>query len=144
MALFEEPRDRVLVQQADILGKEGHEHLQDESLRSDAVHLAGYQLIEANRQSVGGLAGDRLVVVAEDRLLVGRKQERQRSPTVRQLGQGEAIDGRIHLGLEVVNPERIEVAKDDVARPARHQSRPIIERLPVMAHEILAAALHFD
>ncbi len=133
-----------MLQQADVLGEQGHQHLEDEPLRQGAVHLAGDQLVEAGGQPVGGLAGDGLLVVAEGGLLAVGKQERQRPVAPRQVLDRELIDRRVHLGLEVVDPELVEVAEDDVARPAGHQAGPVVERLAVMAPQVLAAAFHLD
>ena len=71
-----------------------------------------HQLVEAVGQRVGGLAGDGHMVVAEDRLR-GREQESQRTPPGRQVLNLDLIHGRIHLGVEVENPELIKVAEHD-------------------------------
>jgi hypothetical protein len=63
---------------------------------------------------------------------------------LRQVGQRHGIDRRIHLRLEIVDPEFVEIAQHDIARPAGNQAGPVVESLPVMPGEVRAALLHFD
>src|SRR5687768_11391819 len=48
------------------------------------------------------------------------------------------------LTVEVVRPELIDVAQDDVLRPIGDEADPIIERLPLMFGQVRAALLHLD
>lgn len=98
-----------------------------------AIHAANHELVEAGSQPVGRLARDLLVVVAENGLLRRGEQERQRAPALREFLDPQPIDGRIHLRLEIVDPELVEVAQDDVTGPARYQPYPIVESLAEVA-----------
>jgi hypothetical protein len=48
------------------------------------------------------------------------------------------------LGVEVVDPELVEVAEHDVGRAVGDEVEPVIERLLVVLGELDAAGLHFD
>ena len=50
------------------------------------------------------------------RFLRRRQQEIERADALRQVAQGDALDGIEELGVEIVNPELVEVAEDDVGR----------------------------
>ena len=85
------------------------------------------------------------MIVAEDRLLVGRKQKRQRPPTLGQIGQLDDVQRRVDLGaVEVVDPELVKVAEHDILGPIGREPNPVIKRLPKMPAEILATLLHLD
>src|SRR5262249_26219336 len=99
---------------------------------------------EAIRQLVCGLRRDRDAIVFEIRLGIARREEFEWSPALRQVLQRERVFGRVEIGVEIVNGELVEVAKHDVARSVRNESRPVVESLPVMSLEILTALLHFD
>ena len=48
------------------------------------------------------------------------------------------------LRVEVVDPELVEVAEDDVGRALRNDVRPVVERLVVVLFEMLATRLHLN
>ena len=109
--------------------RRSNERLEDESLREAAVNLAGDELPEALGELVRRLARDGFAVVAERGGFVGGKQKRQRPPARGQLGEVDLVLGRVELGVEVVYPELVEVAQDDVLRPVGHQADPVVEGL---------------
>ena len=49
-----------------------------------------------------------------------------------------------YLLVEVVDPDLVEVAEQDVARAVRDEVDPVVEGLPVVSLEALAARLHLD
>ncbi len=101
--------------------------------------------VETIRQLVGGLPRHGDLIVAEDRDVSGFGKRNPSAPhRVFQLGNLDPIDGGIHLGIEVVNPELIEVAKHGVARPPGNEARPVVEGLAVVPGQVLPAFLHFD
>ena len=102
-------------------------------------------LLKQAARQVGGLAGDGLVVVAEDGLLGRRERGTRAGPSARAARRGSSsVHGRVHLGLEVVDPELVEVAEDDVARAAGDEAGPVVEGLAVVLLEVRAALLHLD
>ncbi len=143
-AFREQVRDEVFRQQADVLGKERHEHLQDEFLRHVARFAALEQGFETFSQLVGGLRGDGDAVVFKIGFGIARREEFERSPALRQILERERVLGRVEVRVEIVNAELVEVAEHDVTRAIGHEARPVIEGLTVMFLEILAALFHFD
>jgi hypothetical protein len=95
-------------------------------------------------QFVGGFAGDGLAVVTE--LGPGRagREEGERPPALLEVREGQLVLGRVEVGVEVVNPELVEVAEDDVARASTGNAGPVAEGLPEVLLEVGAALLHFD
>ena len=148
VALVEEVGDEILFEQADVFGEEGHEHLQDEALGHGARHgrraVGADQAFEAGGQRVGGFAGDGDAVVVEGGLVVAGEQEGERPPAGGQFGDGQRVHRGIHLRLEVIDAELVEVAEDDVARAVGDQAGPVVEGLAVVALEVHAAPLHFE
>ena len=100
--------------------------------RSAPAEAATDNFLEAFRHLISGAARDIDPVVAEDRLLPERQQEIKGGDVLSQLGELDAIDGIEQLRVEIVNPELVEVAKDDEWRPLRNNVRPVIERLVIM------------
>ena len=101
-------------------------------------------LLEAQGELVGGLAGDGFAVVAELGGFVGREEERERAPAVGELGELDLVLGAVELGVEVVDPELVEVAEDDVLRAVGDEADPVVERLPVVLGQVGPALLHLD
>src|ERR1035438_4807476 len=61
-----------------------------------------------------------------------------------QVRDGDAVNRLMELDVEVVNPELVEVAEDDVGRAVGDEVEPVIEGLLVVFGELDAAGLHFD
>ena len=61
-----------------------------------------------------------------------------------EFAQGHAIHGIEELLVEVVDPEFVEVAEDDVGRAVRDDVRPVVEGLVVVALQLRAAGFHLD
>ena len=83
-------------------------------------------------------------VMAEEGLEGAREQEVQRGVAGGQIGDGHAVNRLLELGVEVVNPELVEVAEDDVGRAVGDEVEPVVEGLLVVLGELDAAGLHFD
>ena len=109
--------------------EDGDEELEDEALGAGAVFLARDDFAENIGEDVGGLAGDFDAVVAEDGLLRGGEEKVQRRAALREIAQEEALDGGEELGVEVVDPELVEVAEDDEWWAARDDVDPVFEDL---------------
>src|SRR5207244_11714658 len=73
-----------------------------------------------------------------------RQKKIERSDVLRQSRERDAIDGVEQLRIEIVDPELIEVAENDIRRSLRNDMGPVIERLVVVLLQIFAARLHFD
>jgi len=72
-------------------------------------------------------------------------QSTQRLPA--RFGRGDTPEQRrlVVLGaVEVVDPEFVEVAEDDVFGAVRGELHPVVERLAVVPPEVGPALLHFD
>ena len=95
-------------------------------------------------EQVGGGARDLFVVELEDRGFRLGEEEGERPPALRQFGQFQLVDRSIHLGFEIEDPEFVEIAQHDVARPVGDEAGPVFEGLAVVLAEIGAALLHFD
>ena len=76
--------------------------------------------------------------------MVAGEQEGERAPTGRQFGDVQRIHRGVHLRLEVIDAELVEVAEDNVARAVGDQAGPVIKGLAVVALEVHAALLHFE
>ncbi len=144
VGVVEQAGDEVFRQQADVLREQSDEHLEDETLGDGAFDAAFDELVEALRQTGGGVAGDSDVVVVEDGLGLAGEEEGERAEVFGQIDQRDLADGRVHLRLEVVNVELVEVAQDDVARASGDEAGPVVERLTVVLGEVDAALLHLD
>ena len=57
---------------------------------------------------------------------------------------GNPIHRLFHLLVEVVDPEFVEVAQEGIPRPVGNQIDPVVEKLVIVAAQILAAAFHFQ
>ena len=90
------------------------------------------------------LPGDPDPVVPEQGLEGPGKQEVQRCVALGQIADGHPVNWLIKLGVEVVNPELVEVAEYDVRRAVGNEVEPVIERLLVVLGELHAAGLHLD
>ncbi len=64
------------------------------------------------------------LIVAKDRLERSREEKPQRAPSDGQVFQLDPIDGGIHLGIKVVDPELVEVAKDDITDSGLRSHNP--------------------
>lgn len=56
----------------------------------------------------------------------------------------DSVDRLLELGVEIVNPELVEVAHHDIGRAVRDEVEPVVESLLVVAGELLAARFHLD
>ena len=72
------------------------------------------------------------------------QQEREGVPAARQVVERDAVDRLVELAVEVVDPELVEVAEDDVRGPVGDQVNPVLERLAVVARQVAAGLLHLD
>ena len=68
----------------------------------------------------------------------------ERRAALREIAQVEALDGIEKLGVEVVDPELVEVAEDDEWGPAGDDVSPILEGLVVVLFEVRTARFHLD
>ena len=131
-------------QQADVLGEHGDDALEDEAAGADAVFAAEDERVEGVGDVLGGFAGDLDPVVAEEGLEGAREQEVQRGVAGGQVGDGHPVNRLVELGVEVVDPELVEVAEHDVGRAVGDEVEPVIEGLLVVLGELDAAGLHLD
>ena len=92
-----------------------------------AVDVAGDQLLEALGQIIGPFARDGFAVVAEARLFLRREEERERTPAGRQLIKPDFVLRAVELVVEVVDPEFIKVAEDDVRRAVGDEADAVIK-----------------
>ena len=143
-ALGEERGDDLAGEQPEVFGDDGDEELKDEALGAGAVLAAGDDLAEDIGDGVGGLAGDFDAVVAEDGLLRVWEEEVQRGAAGGEVAGEELFEGVEELGVEVVDPEFVEVAEDDVGRAAGDDVGPVIEGLVIVLFEVCAARFHLD
>ena len=143
-ALLEEIGDEVVRQQADVLRDDGDEKLKDVALGAGAVFAARDDLAEDFGEGVGGFAGDLDAVVAEARGFRRGQEEAEGTSGRGEVAQEDAFDGVEELGVEVIDPELVEVAKDGVGRFARDDVGPVFEELVVVFFEVLAARFHLD
>jgi hypothetical protein len=121
--------------------------LENETASAVAGFAAMDHLIEGQRDVVSGFAGNFHPVVAEDGrvlLAVNGKEEFQGFVTRNQVFDGHTIHRLLQLGVEIVNPEFVEVAEHDVGRAMRDEVEPVIKRLPVVARKFFTARFHFD
>jgi len=125
----------VLRQQADVLSEHGHHALEDETAGADAVLAARDQRVEGVGDIPGGFAGDVDPVVGEEGLEGAGEQEIERGVAFGQVGQRDLVHRLIELGVEVVDPELVEVAQGDVGRAVGDDVQPVIEGLLVMPGE---------
>ena len=148
VAVVEEVGDEIFSQQVDVFGEEGDEHLQDEALGDRARHGGARSGRTRRLKQAASVSAASRVTATRSLLKVGLwspgNEEGERAPAGGQFGEGERVHGRVHLGLEVVDPEFVEVAEDDVARAVGDEAGPVVEGLAVVALEVHAALLHFD
>ena len=143
-AVVEQAGEEVFVEQADVFGEQAHQALQHETLGEGRFDAAPDEVVVERGEQVGGGARDLFVVELEDwRFRLG-EEEGERPPALRQFGQFELVDRGIHLGFEIEDPEFVEIAQHDVARPVGNEARPVFEGLAVVLAEVGAALLHFD
>ena len=82
--------------------------------------------------------------MAEERLEGAREQKVQRGVAGGKVGDGNSVHRLIELGVEVVDPELVEVAERDVGRAVGDEIKPVVERLLVVLGELYAAGFHLD
>lgn len=58
--------------------------------------------------------------------------------------EGVHVNGIEQLLVEIVDPELVEVADDDVGRPVRNDIRPVVENLVGLEFAFLATGFHLD
>ena len=134
----------ALGQQADVLREHGDDALEDEAAGADAVFAVEDQRVEGVGNVFGGFAGDLDPVVTEEGLEGAGEQKVQGGVADGQLGEGDAVSRFLELGVEVVDPELVEVAEDNGGRAVRDEVEPVIEGLLVMLGELYVAGLHLD
>ncbi|MBC7854310.1 MAG: hypothetical protein IAF94_12830 [Pirellulaceae bacterium] len=145
LALFEQLDDEIPIQEPDIFGEEGYQHLQYKSAGRLPVHiLAAGQLVKAAGQQVGGVTRHCFVVVAEDGALGSWEEKSQWPVAGAEFLDFDCIDRRVNLRLEVVYPEFVEVAQNHVSWPAGDKASPVIESLTKVPRQVFPASLHFD
>lgn len=148
VAFFEEPCDEVFWQQVDVFGEKRDEDLQDEALRGRLVDLRSPILADEAAKAVGKLvgsdAGNGNAIVFKRRFEIFRKEEGQRSPAIGEFDKGDLVFRRVHLSFEVVNPEFIKVAEDNVTGAIGDEADPVVEGLAVVLLKVFAALFHFD
>ena len=75
----------------------------------------------------GGFAGDVDPVMGEEGLEGAREQEVEGGMAVGQVGDGDTVHRLVELGVEVVDPELVEVAEHDVGRAVGDEVEPVVE-----------------
>ena len=108
------------------------------------VFSSEHNLSKDSRHRVGRASRHIDAVVVEDRGLWRRQKKIEGADAAGQVRQFDAIDGIEELGVEVVNPEFIEVAEDDVGRALRDDVAPVVEGLIVVFLQVRAARFHLD
>ena len=144
VAFVEQTGDEVFVEQVDVFREKRDEHLEREALGQRAPDATLDEFVEALGKAGGGFARDGDVIVVEDGLWLAGEEKGERAEMLREINEGDAPDGRIHLRLEIIDVELVEVAQHDVARAAWHGARPIIERLAIVFRQVHAALFHLD
>ena len=109
-----------------------------------AILVAGDHGIEGVGHALGGFACDGDPIVAKDRRELAREKKVQRGMAGGKFADFEAVHRLVKLGVEIVNPEFIEIAKHNVGRAMRHEVEPVIEGLLIMLGELGPARFHFD
>jgi hypothetical protein len=103
--------------------------LEDEAAGANAVFAAEDERVEGVGNVFGGFAGDFDPVVAKEGLEGAREQEVQRGVAGGQIGDGNPVNRLLELGIEVVDPELVEVAEDDVGRAVGDEVKPNARKL---------------
>jgi hypothetical protein len=142
MAVFEDLGNEIFGEKTDVFGKEGHEHLEDKFLGDGALNATLDDAAETLGELVRSFARDGFTIVVERRLFAA--EESEGSPPGWEIANGDFIFGSVDVGLEVVNPELIEVAEDDVAGTIWDEAGPVVKGLPIMFLKEFATLLHFD
>src|SRR5438093_10915611 len=104
--------DRDPGEAANVFGEHGDDALEDEAAGAGAVFAAKDEGVEGVGDIFGGFASDLDPVMAEERLERAREEEIERGVAGGEVGQGQAMNGRVGLRVEIVDPEFIEVAKN--------------------------------
>lgn len=92
---------------------------------------------------VGCLSGYVDAVVSKPRRPLFRKEEVERLSPCDKILDGNPIHRLFHLLVEVVDPKVVEIAQDRVPRPVGNQVDPVVEKLVIVAAQVLSTALHF-
>ncbi len=88
---------------------------------------------------------DFFVVVAEGGAFAGGVQKAERSPAIGEFDEGDTVERFVELSaVEIVDPELVEVAEDDVLGTIGGEADPVVEGLAVVADEVGTAFFHFD
>ena len=143
-ALIQQAGEEVLRQQPDVFGEHGDDALEDEAAGADAVFASECQGVEGVCDIFRGFTRDLHPIVAEEGLGGAREKEVEGCVAGRQVAREQVIDRLVELGVEVVDPELIEVAEDDIGRAVGNEVQPVVESLLVVLGEFCAARLHFD
>jgi len=106
--------------------------LEYEAAGAGAVFAARNERIESVGDVFCGFASDLDPVMAEKRLKRARKEEIQRSMACQEVFDPEAIHWFVELGVEVVDPEFVEIAKNDIGRTMRDEVQPVVKCLLVV------------
>ena len=124
------------MEQVDILGEQRDNELKDEPLRTRAILATLDQRIEDARDLIGRIAGDGFAVITKLRLPLRWEHEVEGVVPFRQIEGSDHVHGIVQLSIEVVDPELIEVAEDNVPRALRNRDDPVVEGLLIVAGEI--------
>ena len=83
------------------------------------------------------LVGNRTYTLTAERRgsVFGEQKECELTVVVRKLRDTNPTNWRVELFVEVVDPELVEVAEDDVARAAGDEAGPVVEGLAVVRAE---------
>ncbi len=115
-ALVQEAGEDVLRQQADVFGEHSDDVLENEAAGAHAVSDTKDERVKGVGDVSCGFTRDLDPVVAEEGLKSTREKEVQRSVALGQIGDGHPVNRFIELGVEVVDPELVEVAEHYVGR----------------------------
>ena len=109
-----------------------------------AIFAAADHGVEGIGDALRGLAGDCDPVVAKDGRELTREKKVERGMAGGEFADFDFINRLLKLGVEIVNPELVEVAQHDVGRAMGHEVEPVVEGLLVVLRELRAARFHLD
>jgi hypothetical protein len=115
-AFIHQADEQTLGQQADVLGEHGEDGLETKAAGAGGRFAALDQGAEDAGDILRGVLGHLDPVIAEEGGELDREQEIQRGMPGGQVAELETVHRVIDALVEVVNPELVEVAEDDVGR----------------------------
>ena len=116
--------------------------MKNESLSEVTRHAPLDHRVEARRELVGRVTRHAFVVISKDRLDVALEEEVEWAVAVSQVRHRHSVNGRVHLGLEVVDPKLIEVAQHRIPGAVRYKAGPVGEGLAVVLVQVRTTLLH--